>query len=55
MYLVIVTNKRTRNAYIKFDEKSALAKMREIEKTRDFEKITCIKMEGCNLCVNSLR
>ena len=28
MYLVVVTNKRTRNAYIKFDEKSKLAKLK---------------------------
>ena len=53
MYLVVVTNKRTRNAYIKFDEKSALAKMREIEKTREFEKKTCIKMEGSNIFAKS--
>ena len=55
MYLVVVTNKRKSKAYIKVEEKSALAKMREIEKTRNFEKIMCIKMEGCELCVNSLR
>lgn len=55
MYMVVIRHGRTCNAYIKFDEKTALAKMREIALTRNFDKIVCVKMEGSNICVNSLR
>lgn len=55
MYMVVVRYRKSCNAYIKFDEKSALAKMREIAATRAFDKISCIKMEGSDVCVSCLR